>query len=189
MGGRCIFSQRIRPSSVWWCPSRGESRWLRRRGRGECGGGGGSNEGECRTSNIQRSTSKGVLAAARGRTLCKNFACSMRPLRGSVLGHTGFAGTRSSFSFKGSGEMRQEWKQRLRWMGATVLGLAAVWVQPSHGGILYAWGANGYGQLGDGTTARHVVPGPVSISGGIGAAAAGYDFSLAAQNGAVYSWE
>src|SRR5690242_3750548 len=46
---------------------------------------------------------------------------------------------------------------------------------------VWTWGANGMGQLGDGTTADSHVPVPVAGLGGIQAIAAGADHSLALQ--------
>jgi alpha-tubulin suppressor-like RCC1 family protein len=56
-------------------------------------------------------------------------------------------------------------------------------------GTVAAWGANGSGQLGDGTTTTRV--GPVDVPGlaGVVAIAAGSDFSLALKgDGTVWSW-
>src|SRR5580692_3479573 len=50
-----------------------------------------------------------------------------------------------------------------------------------------AWGYNGYGQLGNGTTTNSNVPVAVSgLSSGVTAVGAGSDLSLAIQNGAAY---
>ena len=58
-----------------------------------------------------------------------------------------------------------------------------------NGGV-YAWGANNYGQLGDGTTTeRHA---PVALTGtlssGVTAIAGSFGFCLAIQSGHVYAW-
>jgi alpha-tubulin suppressor-like RCC1 family protein len=58
-------------------------------------------------------------------------------------------------------------------------------------GRVYAWGANQFGQLGDGTTAESRTPGPVSLPGGVAATAVseGRGASLAlSANGRVYAW-
>jgi alpha-tubulin suppressor-like RCC1 family protein len=54
---------------------------------------------------------------------------------------------------------------------------------------LYAWGANGYGQLGDGTIIQRDTP--VAITGfgsGASAVAVGSAHSLAVKNGLLYAW-
>ena len=57
-----------------------------------------------------------------------------------------------------------------------------------NGGI-YAWGWNGYGQLGDGTFNNSSVPVAVSgLSSGVTAIAGGGGHSLAIQNGSAYAW-
>ncbi len=58
-------------------------------------------------------------------------------------------------------------------------------------GNLYAWGQNGYGQLGDGTTTERNTAVQVSLPGGVHATAiaAGLLYSLAlGSNGKVYAW-
>lgn len=57
------------------------------------------------------------------------------------------------------------------------------------GGTVDAWGANGHGQLGDGTTTARNVPVTVSGLGEVQAIAAGGQFSLALQkSGKVMAW-
>ncbi len=58
-------------------------------------------------------------------------------------------------------------------------------------GAVYAWGANGYGQLGDGTTTDRSTPTPVALPAGtiVSAIAAGETYSLALTNlGEIYAW-
>jgi len=56
-------------------------------------------------------------------------------------------------------------------------------------GVLYAWGDNAYGDLGNGTGKSSPSPVPVcGLSSGVTAMAAGDWYSLAVQNGAVYGW-
>ena len=62
-------------------------------------------------------------------------------------------------------------------------------------GAVYAWGYNFYGQFGNNSTTSSTVPVAVSHSAdgsftntGVTAIAAGYNDSLALQNGAVYAW-
>jgi alpha-tubulin suppressor-like RCC1 family protein len=58
-------------------------------------------------------------------------------------------------------------------------------------GRVYAWGANQFGQLGDGTTAESRTPEPVSLPGGVAATAVseGRGTSLAlGADGRVYAW-
>jgi len=56
-------------------------------------------------------------------------------------------------------------------------------------GTVVAWGGNGRGQLGDGTTTNRGVPAPVSGLSGVKAVAAGAEFSLALlKNGTVVAW-
>ena len=58
-------------------------------------------------------------------------------------------------------------------------------------GKVYAWGANQFGQLGDGTTTESRTPLPVSLPGGVAATAVseGRGTSLAlGANGQVYAW-
>src|SRR5207253_5309877 len=76
-----------------------------------------------------------------------------------------------------------------------VIALVALSAQPAgaaviQNGAAYAWGYNGYGQVGDGTTITPRTT-PVAVSGmsiGVSAIAAGAFHSLAVQNGAVYAW-
>ncbi len=62
------------------------------------------------------------------------------------------------------------------------------------GGALYAWGNNGAGELGNGTTTQSLVPVAVSSANGFtntgvtAVAAGGLSFTLAVQSGAVYAW-
>lgn len=56
-------------------------------------------------------------------------------------------------------------------------------------GALYAWGSNGHGKLGDGSTTHRAVPGPVSgMSSGVTAASGGTEHSVAIKDGVVYAW-
>ena len=56
-------------------------------------------------------------------------------------------------------------------------------------GALYAWGDNGYGELGNGTGINSSTPVTVTgMSSGVTAVAAGDFHSLAVRNGNVYSW-
>jgi hypothetical protein len=55
-----------------------------------------------------------------------------------------------------------------------------------YGGSLYAWGNNGGGQLGDGTTTNRSVP--TLIGTGYTAIAAGTHHNLALKGGALYAW-
>src|SRR5262249_28699147 len=52
---------------------------------------------------------------------------------------------------------------------------------------LYCWGANGVGQVGDGTTTNRSIPTLVS-SAAWSALAEGSDFSCGTQSGALYCW-
>jgi alpha-tubulin suppressor-like RCC1 family protein len=56
-------------------------------------------------------------------------------------------------------------------------------------GTIWAWGANWYGQLGDGTTINQAAPVQIPDLAGIRAVSAGYDHSLAIQyDGTVWAW-
>ena len=56
-------------------------------------------------------------------------------------------------------------------------------------GALEAWGYNGDGQFGNGTTTNSLSPVAVTgMSSGVTTIAAGFKFSLAAQNGGLYAW-
>jgi alpha-tubulin suppressor-like RCC1 family protein len=57
------------------------------------------------------------------------------------------------------------------------------------GGIIWAWGANSYGQLGDGSTLSRTTPTRVTGLGSVAALAAGFDHAAAvAVDGRVFSW-
>ncbi|MCG6533784.1 MAG: Ig-like domain-containing protein [Syntrophales bacterium LBB04] len=81
--------------------------------------------------------------------------------------------------------------------GVYVKQLAAGWGSPSSGHILalrtdgkvMAWGDNSYGQLGDGTTTRRLMPVEVSDLTNVKAISAGNFFSMAIKNdGTVWAW-
>ena len=58
-------------------------------------------------------------------------------------------------------------------------------------GLVYAWGSNAFGQLGDGTTVDSDVPVRVKLPGGVAATAAGAGDShslVVTTNGDVYAW-
>jgi alpha-tubulin suppressor-like RCC1 family protein len=56
-------------------------------------------------------------------------------------------------------------------------------------GTVMAWGANGVGQLGDGTTTQRLTPAPVSGLSGVIAVVAGYEHSLALKSdGTLWAW-
>ncbi|MGI9021803.1 MAG: hypothetical protein ACR2HV_00950, partial [Acidimicrobiales bacterium] len=56
-------------------------------------------------------------------------------------------------------------------------------------GTVWAWGWNGYGQLGDGTTASHSTPSQVLSLSGVTAIAAGWVHNLAVKgDGSVWAW-
>lgn len=57
-----------------------------------------------------------------------------------------------------------------------------------NGGTVWAWGYNGSGELGDGTTTTRVTPVQVSGLTGIAEIAGGNSFSLAMRPGAVWAW-
>src|SRR5687767_5150547 len=67
---------------------------------------------------------------------------------------------------------------------------AIVAPQPAaHGAEVRAWGNNGNGQLGDGTTTKRYAPVAVTgLSGGVSAVAGGYAHSLAVKDGGVWAW-
>ena len=54
---------------------------------------------------------------------------------------------------------------------------------------VWAWGANGYGQLGDGTATDRLSPVPVTITGGVQAVSAGGGHSVALKSdGTLWAW-
>lgn len=56
-------------------------------------------------------------------------------------------------------------------------------------GILYAWGANGWGQLGDGTTTQSTSPVQIGVDSDWQKVAAGYAHSLALKtDDTLYGW-
>jgi len=57
------------------------------------------------------------------------------------------------------------------------------------GGIVWAWGSNSFGQLGDGTLTEHDTPEQVAGLSGVRQVAAGFDHSLALRSdGTVWAW-
>ena len=79
--------------------------------------------------------------------------------------------------------------------GVLSSGVTAIAAGSFHGlavqnGGLYAWGNNGHGQLGNGTTTSSSTPVALTgvLSSGVTAITAGYFDSLAVQNGALYVW-
>src|SRR5881628_2032757 len=74
----------------------------------------------------------------------------------------------------------------------SVVAVAAGWghsVALKSDGTVWAWGYNGYGQLGDGTTTQRLTPVQVSGSSGVIAIATGQYFSLALKSdGTVWAW-
>jgi alpha-tubulin suppressor-like RCC1 family protein len=59
----------------------------------------------------------------------------------------------------------------------------------ANGDAVYAWGNDGYGQLGDGSTGIRLSPVLVpSLSGDVSVVAAGADFGFAVRGGAAYAW-
>ncbi|MFE9425877.1 IPT/TIG domain-containing protein [Kitasatospora sp. NPDC006697] len=58
-------------------------------------------------------------------------------------------------------------------------------------GTLYSWGANQYGQLGDGSTARRTAPEPIALPGGARAVKLAKNFNstyVVDQNGHLWAW-
>jgi alpha-tubulin suppressor-like RCC1 family protein len=79
--------------------------------------------------------------------------------------------------------------------GVTPLsGITAIAAGGSHalaingGTIMYVWGYNELGQLGDGTTTSRSIAVPVVMPGVVTAVSAGLDHSLAVIGGRVYAW-
>ena len=74
---------------------------------------------------------------------------------------------------------------------AAVAGIFAAGLQgqSARAASVEAWGRNVYGQIGDGTIIARNAPVAVSgLSSGVTAIAAGFNHSLAVQNGGVYAW-
>ena len=69
------------------------------------------------------------------------------------------------------------------------LAVTAIQSRPARADLVYAWGYNSFGQLGDGTTTNQRAPAATAVlSGGVTAVASGDVFSLAVQNGALFGW-
>ncbi len=62
---------------------------------------------------------------------------------------------------------------------STLLGCGGGDPPPTPGGTVWAWGLNGYGQLGDGTTTDRLTPVELGGLAGVLAIAAGYEHSMA----------
>ena len=78
-------------------------------------------------------------------------------------------------------------------MEASALAVSAAGLQAAaaftSSGAAYAWGYNAQGQLGNNSTTQSNVPVAVlGLSTGVTAVAAGYEHSLAVQNGNVFAW-
>ena len=73
--------------------------------------------------------------------------------------------------------------------GVTVIAGGASHALAIQNGSIYAWGNNGQGELGNGSTINSATPVAVQdLSSGVTAIAGGNLFSLAVKNGGVYSW-
>ncbi|MEL7623623.1 MAG: S-layer homology domain-containing protein [Clostridiales bacterium] len=81
--------------------------------------------------------------------------------------------------------------------GETITQIAAGWAHSlalTNTGVVYAWGAGGYGRLGNGANTQQTTPVKVldgAIEGGnsgVTAISAGENFSLALKGGVVYAW-
>jgi alpha-tubulin suppressor-like RCC1 family protein len=90
----------------------------------------------------------------------------------------------------------KEHRSKPVYAGGLSSGMAAVTVGNTHtcaltvAGGIKCWGENGYGGLGDGTTAEHLMPVDVSgLTGGVAALAAGTGFTCALlESGGVKCW-
>src|SRR4051794_12368838 len=82
--------------------------------------------------------------------------------------------------------------RRIGWCPIVLAALISAAAHPAGAAIVYAWGNNGDGQLGNGTSSLfdgNPTPTPVlGISSNVSAIAAGGYHSLAIQNGALYAW-
>jgi alpha-tubulin suppressor-like RCC1 family protein len=75
------------------------------------------------------------------------------------------------------------------WTIAVVIGLVGLSAQPARAALIYAWGWNAYGQVGDGTTTdRHTSVAVTGMGSGVTAIAGCGYHSLAMQDGAIYAW-
>jgi hypothetical protein len=73
--------------------------------------------------------------------------------------------------------------------GVTAIAAGDAFSLALQNGGVYAWGFNGVGQLGNGTTLPNYAPmAVVGLSSGVTAIAAGSNHGLAVQNGGVYAW-
>jgi alpha-tubulin suppressor-like RCC1 family protein len=93
----------------------------------------------------------------------------------------------------GDGTTQDGWRPRL--VPSLASGVASVAAGGAHGlalkndGTVVAWGSNGAGQVGDGSTTTRSAPVAVTGLTGITAVAAGYNFSVALKgDGTVWTW-